>query len=140
MLAERGIAATFFVVGRKLATRAGQAVATRARAEGHVLGNHTFFHLTPLGLASPEAAAQEIGATQDLLGDLAPERLFRPVGGHGGLGRHLLSPAARDLLVAGGYTCVLWNALPDDWDTPEAGPRRRCARSPRTRPRARPRC
>lgn len=122
VLAERGIAATFFVMGRKLATRHGQALATRARAEGHRLGNHTFFHLTPLGLATPEAAAEEIGATQDLLGDLAPEKLFRPFGNEGRLGPHLLSPAARDLLVAGGYTCVLWNAVPRDWIDPEGWP------------------
>jgi peptidoglycan-N-acetylglucosamine deacetylase len=123
VLAERGITATFFVVGRKLATRQGQAIATRAHAEGHRLGNHTFFHLTPLGQATPEAAAEEIGATQDLLGDLAPGKLFRPFGGEGRLGPHLLSPAARDLLVAGGYTCVLWNAIPRDWKEPEPWPR-----------------
>jgi peptidoglycan/xylan/chitin deacetylase (PgdA/CDA1 family) len=118
ILGERGISATFFVIGRKLATRCGHALATRARAEGHRVGNHTFFHLGPLGAATADAAAEEIGATQDLLGDLAPEKLFRPVGG-GVLGPHLLSAAARDLLVAGGYTCVLWNAVPRDWAEPE---------------------
>jgi len=120
VLAARGISATFFVIGRKLTSRSGQALVTRARAEGHVIGNHSFFHLTPLGEASPEAAAHEIGATQELLGDLSPERLFRPVGDRGRLGPHLLSPAARDLLMAGRYTCALWNALPRDWDDPEA--------------------
>lgn len=119
VLAERGIAATFFVIGRKLASRHGQALAVRARAEGHRVGNHTFFHQIPLGEASDAAAAEEIGATQDLLGDLAPEKLFRPVGGQGRLGPHLLSRAAHDLLVAGRFTCVLWNALPRDWDDPD---------------------
>jgi peptidoglycan-N-acetylglucosamine deacetylase len=121
-LAVRGIAATFFVIGRKLATRQGMALATRAHAEGHRIGNHTFFHQTPLGEASPAAAAQEIGATQDLLGDLAPEKLFRPFGGEGRLGPHLLSPAACDLLVAGQYTCVVWNAVPRDWKEPDRWP------------------
>ncbi len=119
VLAERQIAATFFVLGRKLATRCGLALATRARAQGHRIGNHTFFHQIPLGDATADAAAQEIGATQELLGDLAPEKLFRPVGGQGVLGPHLLSPAARDLLVAGRYTCVVWNAVPRDWRDPE---------------------
>jgi hypothetical protein len=59
---------------------------------------------------------------QDLLGDLAPQRLFRPFGGEGRLGPHLLSPAARDLLVAGDYTCVLWNAVPRDWKEPDHWP------------------
>jgi peptidoglycan/xylan/chitin deacetylase (PgdA/CDA1 family) len=119
VLAARGIAATFFVIGRKLATRAGRALATQARAEGHRIGNHTFFHQTPLGEASDGAAVQEISVTQELLGDLAPEKLFRPFGGDGLLGPHLLSRAARDLLVAGRYTCVLWNAVPRDWCDPE---------------------
>jgi peptidoglycan/xylan/chitin deacetylase (PgdA/CDA1 family) len=122
VLAGRGIPATFFVIGRKLTTRSGQALVTRARAEGHVIGNHSFFHLTPFGEATPEAAAHEIGATQELLGDLAPELLFRPFGGEGRLGPHLLSPAARDLLVAGRHTCVLWNAVPRDWCEPEQWP------------------
>jgi len=120
VLAARGILATFFVLGRKLATRCGQALATRARAQGHRIGNHTFFHQTPLGEGTAEAAVQEIEATQELLGDLAPQKLFRPFGGKGRLGPHLLNPAARDLLVAGGYTCVLWNAVPRDWSEPDA--------------------
>ena len=121
-LAARRIAATFFVLGRKLATRSGMALATRARAEGHRIGNHTFFHQIPLGETTDAAAAQEIGATQELLGELAPEKLFRPLGGGGRLGPHLLSAAARDLLVADGFTCVVWNAVPRDWCDPEDWP------------------
>jgi peptidoglycan/xylan/chitin deacetylase (PgdA/CDA1 family) len=122
VLAARGIFATFFVIGRKLATRCGQALATRARAQGHRIGNHTFFHQTPLGEATAEAAEQEILATQDLLGDLAPEKLFRPFGRQGLLGPHLLSRAARDLLADGGFTCVLWNAVPRDFADAQAWP------------------
>jgi peptidoglycan/xylan/chitin deacetylase (PgdA/CDA1 family) len=120
ILAQRGICATFFVIGRKLIDRSGRMLATRARAEGHRVGNHTFSHNGPLGLAPAKAAALEIGATQAFLGELAPERLFRPVGGGGALGPHLLSPAARDVLVDGRYTCVLWNAVPRDFAEPDA--------------------
>jgi len=122
VLAARGIPATFFLIGRKLATPYGLALADQARAAGHVIGNHTFSHRTPLGEAPDAVAAQEILATQALLGDLAPERLFRPYGNGGQLGAHLLSPTARDMLVAGGFTCVVWNAVPRDYSDPDGWP------------------
>ena len=118
VLGRRGLKATFFVIGRKLADPAGRKLAERAKAEGHWIGNHTWNHATPLGLLSdPEAPAREIGATQDELGDLVhPDRWFRPFGGGGKLGPHLLSPGARDHLIDGGYSCVLWNSVPGDWE------------------------
>ncbi len=117
VLGRRGLKTTFFVIGRKLAVREGRKQAERAQAEGHWIGNHTWTHETPLGLLTDaEAPAREIGSTQAELGPLAhPQRLFRPFGGGGKLGPHLLSPAARDFLTSGGYTCVAWNAIPRDW-------------------------
>ena len=121
VLAGAGIKATFFVLGHKLQESAGRAAAERARREGHWIGNHTYNHAGPLGLCTdPDVGGREIGRTQALLGDLADERrLFRPVGGGGRLGRHLLSRPALDHLMAGRYTCVLWNAIPRDWEDPE---------------------
>jgi peptidoglycan/xylan/chitin deacetylase (PgdA/CDA1 family) len=120
VLAKAGLEASFFVLGSKLRDPARGAVAQRARAEGHWIGNHTFHHTLPLGLSPDrDTAAKEIGHTQTLLGNLADERrLFRPFGGGGRLGNHLLSRAALDYLVAGRYTCVLWNAIPGDWANP----------------------
>jgi peptidoglycan/xylan/chitin deacetylase (PgdA/CDA1 family) len=120
VLARARLGASFFVLGHKLRDSARRAAAERARAEGHWIGNHTFHHALPLGLSPDrDIAAEEIGRTQDLLGDLADERrLFRPFGGGGRLGRHLLSRAALDYLIAGRYTCVLWNAVPGDWADP----------------------
>jgi peptidoglycan/xylan/chitin deacetylase (PgdA/CDA1 family) len=118
-LRRRDIKATFFVLGDKLRDR--RAFAERAHAEGHWIGNHTFTHLVPLGL-SPEAgmAASEITRTEALLGDLAHERrFFRPFGGGGLLDKRLLNREAFDLLTAQRYTCVLWNAIPQDWSHPE---------------------
>src|SRR5690606_21973459 len=65
----------------------------------------------------PEAdPAREIGLAQKRIGSLArPEKLFRPFGNDGLIGPHLLSPAACDYLLAGGYTTVLWNCVPGDW-------------------------
>jgi peptidoglycan/xylan/chitin deacetylase (PgdA/CDA1 family) len=121
VLARRKISATFFVLGRKLATPEGRKIAERAHAEGHWLGNHTWSHTTPLGLLDdPRAPEREIGRTQSELGVLAhPQRYFRPFGQGGQLDRRLLNPPAVDFLVAGGFTCVLWNAVPRDWEDPD---------------------
>jgi peptidoglycan/xylan/chitin deacetylase (PgdA/CDA1 family) len=121
VLARRKISATFFVLGRKLATLEGRKLAERAHAEGHWLGNHTWSHTRPFGMTrDPKAPEAEIGRTQTELGPLAhPRRYFRPFGEGGRLDRRLLSPAAVDFLVGGGFTCVLWNAVPRDWEDPD---------------------
>ncbi len=72
MLAERGLKATFFVVGEQL--REHRALAERAHAEGHWIGNHTLTHPRPLG-EQGKGSPHEIEATQALLGPLAhPDR------------------------------------------------------------------
>ena len=126
VLRRRGIRATFFVIGAKLADPARRALAERAHAEGHWIGNHTFTHSGPLGdRRDPGHAVAEIGRTQELIGDLAhPDRLFRPVGGGGRLGPHLLSAEARDYLMAHRQTVVLWSAVPGDWRDPDGWPPR----------------
>lgn len=120
VLRKRGLKATFFVIGHKLA--AHRELAERAHAEGHWIGNHSWSHAGPLGNAPDDdaTAAAEIGRTQAVIGDLAhPDRLFRPVGGGGALGPHLLSGAALAHLRRGGFTCVLWNAVPGDFRDPD---------------------
>jgi peptidoglycan/xylan/chitin deacetylase (PgdA/CDA1 family) len=119
VLARRSIKATFFVIGKNLI--AHRPLAERAAAEGHWIGNHTFTHSGPLGRRSgPGVAEDEVGRTQAELSTLAnPHRYFRPQGGGGKLGPHLLSAEAADFLKRGKYTCVIWNALPRDWDDPD---------------------
>lgn len=125
VLARRGIQASFFVIGEKL--RANRALAERAVAEGHWVGNHTLTHGTPLGGRPAAEAREEIAATDALLGDLNPHRLFRPNGGGGALGPHLLNRATLPWLEAERRTVVLWNAIPRDWDDPDGWPPRALA-------------
>ena len=122
VLARERILATFFVLGAKLADPARRKLAERAHAAGHWIGNHTMTHGTPLGrLSEAGAARREILGTQQLLGKLShPDRLFRPFGGGGALGRHLLNQEAVDLLIAEKMTCVLWNAIPRDFAEPDS--------------------
>lgn len=133
-LRRRGLRATFFVVGERLRQPALRALAERARAEGHVVGNHTLTHGTPLGLRREAEALREVEEAQALLGPLGePERLFRP-NGDGALGAHLIGPALRRRLAARGYTVALWNAVPRDWEDPEGWPDRALALCAAARP------
>jgi peptidoglycan/xylan/chitin deacetylase (PgdA/CDA1 family) len=124
-LARRGIPATFFLIGEKLRDPARLALAERMRAEGFAVGNHTLSHGTPLGRRPGPEAVAEIAGCDALLGGLRePGRLFRPNGGGGMLGAHLLNPAAVRHLQEGGHTVVLWNAVPRDFDDPKGWPDR----------------
>lgn len=119
-LRSRSLRATFFPVGRQLERAGGLSLLQQARDEGHWVGNHSQTHTLPLGNdPDPYVGDREIGAMQRLLGELAhPDRLFRPFGGGGHLGPHLLSDHALRYLVDGQYTVVLWNSVPHDWDDP----------------------
>lgn len=126
VLAGEGVAASFFVLGHKIAEPAVRALAETAHARGHWIGNHTYHHETPLGqVAEPGRAAAEIRETQALMEGLAhPDRFFRPFGGGGRIGPHLLSREAADVLAEDAMTCVLWNVIPRDWAEPDDWPGR----------------
>ena len=121
ILCERNIKTTFFVIGQKLEDPVCRRLTVRARDEGHWIGNHTFTHSLPLGLQDdPHTAEHEIARTQDLIGKLAhEERWFRPFGGGGNLDSRLLKPSVVSYLTLNSYSCVLWNAIPRDWDDPD---------------------
>ncbi len=121
VLARHGVASSFFVIGSKLAEPKARACAERAHSEGHWIGNHTWTHTRPLGEQPGDKAAQlEIGRTQAEIGSLSRQPpLFRPMGGGGNLDRRLLSREAAEMLQTGGYSCVLWNAVPRDWQSPD---------------------
>jgi peptidoglycan/xylan/chitin deacetylase (PgdA/CDA1 family) len=121
VLARHGVLSTFFVIGNKLQNQQARACAEQAHAEGHWIGNHTWTHTRPLGEQPGEQAAQrEIERTQAEIGSLSRRPpLFRPTGGGGNLDRRLLSPEAAAMLQAGGYSCVMWNAVPRDWEDPD---------------------
>lgn len=120
-LQRRSIRATFFVVGRELARPGARALAERAVAEGHLVGNHSATHRTALGeLSDPATVDAEIDECERLLEGLRSDPpLFRPFGNGGALDHRLLNAHAVERLCDGGYTTVLWNSVPHDWDDPE---------------------
>jgi len=117
-LEKRDILATFFVIGEKL--RQNRPLVDQAHAAGHWIGNHTWTHGIPLGdRAEGEGAIAEIAETQAELGILThQDKFFRPFS-NGKIGPRLLNAEATALLQDKGYTCVLWNAVPEEWLDPE---------------------
>lgn len=122
VLARRRLSATFFPIAQKLRDPARRALAGRALGEGHRIGNHTLTHGAPLGLRGGAEAVAEIVEAEALLGPLNARRLFRPNGGGGAKGPHLLNRSALRHLQAQAYTVALWNAVPGDFRDPEGWP------------------
>jgi peptidoglycan/xylan/chitin deacetylase (PgdA/CDA1 family) len=120
-LAEHGLKATFFLLGKNLASPERRKLAVRAFNEGHRLGNHSYSHTVPFGLLEkPSEAVNEILGTDALLGELrGSERLYRPYG-RGSVGKHLLNRAAWEVLIANEFTCVLWNCIPPEQKRPDS--------------------
>jgi peptidoglycan/xylan/chitin deacetylase (PgdA/CDA1 family) len=117
VLARRGVKSTFFVIGEKLVQPGYRALAERAHAEGHWIGNHTWSHSLPFGLMAADAAKAEFDRTQDAIGPLLhPHRYFRPYGQGGNLDNRLLSRDVAAHLARQRATIVLWSALPRDWN------------------------
>jgi peptidoglycan/xylan/chitin deacetylase (PgdA/CDA1 family) len=136
VLGRRSVRAHFYVLGKWLGESARRRCVERAHAEGHIVGNHSFSHAVPLGDdPRPDAVAREIVQTETLLAPITGEKWFRPFGGAGARGPHLLSRDAVEFLTAHGYSCVLWNCVPRDWVEPDAWAARAlaaCAAEPHT--------
>ena len=71
VLARRGVKASFFVLGKNLASPERMKLAQRASAEGHRIGNHSYTHRIPLGDdPKTDAVDSEIAKTEQLIGAL----------------------------------------------------------------------
>ena len=120
VLARHGVTSTFFIIGEKLGRPGHRALAERAHAEGHWIGNHTWSHSLPFGLMTPDAAKSEFDRTQEAIGPLEhSHRFFRPYGQGGNLDNRLLSQNVVTHLASQHATIVLWSALPRDWQDPD---------------------
>jgi peptidoglycan/xylan/chitin deacetylase (PgdA/CDA1 family) len=105
VLAEHGVQAAFFLIGRRAA--AAPALARRIAAEGHDLGNHTWSHRS-LWLSSPRATRREVVNGHDAIAQAAgqPPRFFRAPWGMTNLA---LFPLLRRLDTP----CVFWTVQPE---------------------------
>lgn len=106
VLREKGVKATFFILGRNGALCAD--LLRQVASDGHELGNHGYSHKFSRQL-SMEAYLADVEQNEALLGTVgARPVLFRPPGG-----------GYNDALVARlkqkGYTTVLWSVDTRDW-------------------------
>lgn len=69
-LKERGVKASFFVMGKQ--AEAYPELIRRMQAEGHLIGNHTYSHIQ-LGKNNRETFKQELIKTNELLRDITGE-------------------------------------------------------------------
>ena len=111
-LKERGIKATFFVVGQAVA--AYPEVAKRIVAEGHEIANHTWSHPRDMARMPRNRVRREIQACHDLIvktTGVVP-RLFRPPGGS------FTAAQSQWLYDEMDYVNIMWSVDPRDWRRP----------------------
>ena len=107
VLAELGVPATFFLVGR--AVDAHPELAARITRAGHEVGNHTYSHRY-LPLARSRSVAGELAATDTAITratGITPTLARPPYGGR--------SPFNVRALRRAGKRCVLWDVNSFDW-------------------------
>jgi peptidoglycan/xylan/chitin deacetylase (PgdA/CDA1 family) len=112
LLAEHGVKATFFVVG-KYVEREPELV-RRTIAEGHAVGNHTYSHTSIFRLSKEEIASELARCAAAVTGagcefsEVPEGKLCRPPYGR-------KRPAALRAVRAEGYVPVLWSVTCWDW-------------------------
>lgn len=105
-LKERGVKATFFLVGSKVEDN--QELVMRMHEEGHLIGNHTFSHIQ-LSTVSTDEAYKEIVKTNEAIEKVIGESIqyIRPPYGS----------YSNKLLLKINMTPVLWTVDPKDWNS-----------------------
>ncbi len=108
-LKQRGVRATFFLIGQQIEANAG--LVTRIAEEGHQIGNHTWSHQRLDG-AMPDQAAQEVERTEAALESLlgGGEYWLRPPYGQVAAGTE----------ASFGVPMVKWSVDPRDWESRNA--------------------
>ena len=109
-LKERGVKATFFLVGNRI--EGNEDLILRMYEEGHLIGNHSYSH-ADLTKLSKEEALWEINETNRIIEEITGEEVefIRPPCGFW-----------NDTLENEvGMTPVLWDVDPKDWCTANAG-------------------
>ncbi len=112
VLKEKGVRATFFVLGENVDRR--PELLAREVADGHEIAVHGYHHIS-LTRQDKAAVAAELERAEQAIGrgTAVKPRLFRPPGGHYNAA---VVAAARER----GYTMVLWDVDPHDWARPPA--------------------
>ena len=115
ILKEKGVHATFFVIGEN--AEAHSRIVQRIYAEGNEVGSHTFFHPN-LGLVSDQRVALELNATQRSIESITGRQttIFRAP--YNADRDPATDEEVNPIVIASalGYTTVGESADPNDWD------------------------
>ena len=65
-LKERGVKATFFLIGQNIEKEGGSEIVKRMYEEGHLIGNHTYHHVEITKVSNDEAY-QELMLTNEAI-------------------------------------------------------------------------
>ena len=113
ILKEKGVKATFFVIGQNVVH--SPEIVARASAEGHEIGNHSWSHpmLTKL---SEERLQEEVQKTSDAIAEATGKKptLLRPP--YGAINQR----TGKMIEEKDGLTIILWSVDPLDWKSPGA--------------------
>ena len=120
ILNERGIKATFFVLGSNVEKK--PEVVRRMYDEGHFIANHGYSHVYETIYQSPQTVLDEYNKCNQLVRDVIREQeynshLFRFPGGLAGGKYADIKNQANDLLLQNNIVHVDWNALNGDSET-----------------------
>lgn len=74
-LKDRGVSATFFVIGANVEKAGNDELVRRMYEEGHLIGNHTYHHVD-LSRMSEEDAKEELERTDRLIREITEEEPF----------------------------------------------------------------
>ena len=120
ILSERGIKATFFVLGSNV--EKNPELVKRMYDEGHFIANHGYSHVYKTIYQSPQAVLDEYNKCNQVVRDAIGEQeynshLFRFPGGLVGGKYADVKNQANDLLLQNDIVHVDWNALNGDSET-----------------------
>lgn len=108
-LRERGVKVTFFLMGS--AVESYPDIVKQIAADGHLIGNHTFHHVS-LENADENMIRTEVISANELIEEVSGQypQFIRPPFGQ----------CSERIENQTGMLCVLWNIDPLDWCTPDA--------------------
>lgn len=108
LLKRENIKAMFFVLGINVASKNNIEIVRRAYEEGHIIGNHTYFHRNLRNLSDFEIKS-EILNTEEFIKEYMPSpKPFRPPYG-------ATNSRINKIVQELGYVNVLWNVDTLDW-------------------------
>src|SRR5829696_5751126 len=116
VLATRGVRSTWFLQGRWV--ESAPELARRVGADGHLVGNHTFYHAR-LPLLTDDGLATDIRAAEDAIRDIAgvdPRPWFRCPFSAGDDDRRVLGVIGRL-----GYREIGADVILEDWEPERTG-------------------